>query len=393
MWRGAAIAALALSVGFAAAGVILPDRLLLFSEPHGRARLLEALAGPSPLALILPSFTEPDWFSQLPQLVPWALAFGAAILCTVIAVLSRRASASVVATAAGFILVAGWTIARPSAAVRETIAARGIAAAITASDGDWLRPIDYTQLRRADPGRLRQLTTLSQTPLESAEGYSATPAAVAAGRYEVQIWFNRLQPREGQIAVNASRARLAEASGNLPNPTTLTVEVPAATRNFIVRIADKAVGASVSAVRLVPLGPPASGRRPTIDVQAIEPLPGRDHAYIVYGDEHSFPEGGTFWTRGTRRARVWIAPAGATRMTLTISTGPLAGDVFLKSASDSRKVQVQAGQAQKVTFDVPEGGVLVPLEVQSSTVFLPTDGDPQVRDIRPLGCRVEIALE
>lgn len=393
MWRGPAIAALALSVGLAAAGVMVPGRLLLFSEPHGRARLLEALGGPSPLALTLPSFTEPDWYSQLPQLMPWTLAFAAAIAGAVIAVLSRRASASIVATAAGFILVAAVTTARPSAAVRETIAARGIAAAVAASDAEWLRPIEYSQLRRADPQRLRELTTLSQTPREGGEDYTAAPAEVAAGRYEVQIWFNSLQPHEGQIAVYASRARLAGAAGSLANPTSLTVEVPAATRNFAVRVADKAVGASVSAVKLLPLGPPAGGRRPTIDVQAIESLPGREHAYIVYGDEHAFPEGGTFWTRGTRRARLWIAPAGATRMMLTVSTGPLAGEVRLTSASGSRRVHVEAGRTQKVTFDVPEGGALVPLEVQSSTVFLPTDGDPQTRDIRPLGCRVEIALE
>jgi hypothetical protein len=393
MWRGPAIAALALSVGFAAAGVLLPARLLLFSEPHGRARLLEAIGGPSPLALALPSLTEPDWLSQVQQLIPWTLAFGAAIGCAVIAVVSRRASASAIATAAGFILVASFTTARPSAAVRESIVARGIATAVTASDGDWLRPIDYTQLRRADAERLRELTTFSQPPRAGADDYAATPAMVAAGRYEVQIWFNGLQPREGQIAVTASRARLAEASGSLANPTMLTAELPVPTRNFTVRIADKAVGASVSAVRLVPLGPPASGTRPAIDVQAIEPLPGRNQAYLVYGDEHSFPEGGTFWTRGTRRARLWIAPAGATRMTLTVSTGPLAGDVFLKSAAGSRNVHVQAGETQAATFDVPKGGALLPLEVQSSTVFLPTDGDPQARDIRPLGCRVEITLD
>jgi len=74
----------------------------------------------------LPSFTEPDWFSQLPQLIPWTLAFAAALVCAVIAVLSRRPSASIAGTAAGFILVAGVTTARPSAAVRETIAVAAI---------------------------------------------------------------------------------------------------------------------------------------------------------------------------------------------------------------------------------------------------------------------------
>jgi hypothetical protein len=392
-WRGPAIAALAVSLVFAAAGVLLPARLMLFSEPHGRARLLDAIGGPSPLALTLPSFTEPDWYSQLPQLIPWTLAFGAALVCAVVAVLSRRASATAIATTAGFVLVAAVTTARPSAAVREAVAARGIAAALPALDRDSMETLDYARLRRADDVRVRELTTLSPTPRERGEDYAAAPAAVAAGRYEVQIWFNTLQPREGHIFVTASRALLAETSGSLTNPATLPVELPVPTRNFTVRIADKAVGASVSAVRLVPLGPPAGGSRSGIDVQAIESLPGRKHAYIVYGDEHTFPEGGTFWTRGTRRARLWIAPAGAARMRISLSTGPLAGDVLLKTSVGSRKVQVPAGRPEQVTFDLPEGSALVPLEVQSTTVFLPTDGDSQSRDIRPLGCRVEIALE
>lgn len=392
-WRGPAIAALAVSLGLAAAGVALPARLMLFSEPHGRARLLEALGGPSPLALTLPSLTEPDWYSQLPQLIPWTLALGAALFCAVVAVLWRRASASVIAAAAGFLLAAGVTTARPSAAVREATAARGIAEALPALDSDWMEALDYTRLRRPDQARLRELTTLSPTPREGGEDYSAAPAAVAAGRYEVQIWFNTRQPREGHIAVTASRARLAATSGRLTNPATLLAEVPAPTRNFTVRITDKAVGATVSAVRLVPLGPPAGGSRPAIDVQAIEPLPGREHAYVIYGDQHTFPEGGTFWTRGTRRARLWIVPAGAARMRITVSTGPLAGEVLLKTAVGSRHLHVPAGRPQQVTFDLPEGGAPAPLEVQSSTVFLPVDGDPQSRDIRPLGCRVEIALE
>jgi hypothetical protein len=67
--------------------------------------------------------------------------------------------------------------------------------------------------------------------------------------------------------------------------------------------------------------------------------------------------------------------------------------VLLKTAGGSRTVPVPAGTPQHVMLDVPAGGSLVPLDVQSRTVFLPTDADPQSRDIRPLGCRVEIALE
>jgi len=392
-WRGPALALVAMSVGVAVAGVALPGRLLLFSDPHGRARLLEAIAGPSPLALTLPSLTEPDWFALLPQLIPWTLALVAAIAGAAAFGRTRHLWPGVIAAAAGFILVASVTTAHPSAAVRETIAARGIAAALTASDVDWLRTIDYPRLRRAEPGRLREMTTLSQAPQAAGDEYAMTPPAVAAGRYEVQIWFNSLQPREGKIAVAASRARLGETAGTLTNPSTLTVEVPVATRNFTVRIADKSVGAAVSAVRLVPLGPTSAGTRPNLDVQAIESLPGRDRAYIVYADEHSFPENGTFWTRGTRRARLWIVPAGAARMALDVSSGPIAGEVFLKTAAGSSKIQVPAGRAQKVKFDLPAGEALVSLEVQSRTVFLPTDNDPQSRDIRPLGCRVEISLE
>src|SRR5262249_25730925 len=137
-----------------------------------------------------------------------------------------------IGAAAGFIIVAGLTTARPSAAVRDAIAARGIADALTAFDGDRVRTLDYARLRRADAVRLRELTTLSQTPQEAKNDYATLPTPVAAGRYEVQIWFNSLHAREGDIVVTASRARLAATAGPLSNPTTILVEVPVPTRSF-----------------------------------------------------------------------------------------------------------------------------------------------------------------
>jgi hypothetical protein len=393
-WRGLAFAALAISVTLAVGGSAFPGRLLLFSEPHGRARLLEAVAGPAPLAALLPSLTEPDWFSQLGQLTPWLLALAAAGTVAVLAsARARRAWPVAIAASMAFIVVAGVTTARPSAAVREATAARGIADALAAADDQQVSAFDYTRLSRADADRFRQLTTLSESLLMTGSDYATTASTVAAGRYDVQIWFNSLRPRDGEILVTASRARLGAASGTLQNPTILPVEVPANTRNFMVRIADKAVGAAVTAVRLVPLGPLRDGLRPSLDARAIESLPGRDHAYVVYPDEHTYPEGASFWTRGTRRAQVWIAPAGAARMTLTISTGPLDGEVFLETPAGPRTLHIPGGQQERATFELPPTRALVPVEVQSSTLFLPTDEDPRSRDTRPLGCRVEIALE
>ena len=103
-------------------------------------------------------------------------------------------------------------------------------------------------------------------------------------------------------------------------------QLPVTIRRLLVQIPDKQLAASVRRIDLIPRAvvPPAD--REDVPVRTVETLPERAGAYLVYTDEHAYPENGIFWSRGTEETHVMIAAAGITRLTLTLSTGPMAGD-------------------------------------------------------------------
>jgi hypothetical protein len=62
-------------------------------------------------------------------------------------------------------------------------------------------------------------------------------------------------------------------------------------------------------------------------------------------------------------------------------------------AGSERKVQLTAGETANVSAPIPAGIRLVPVTIQSSGFFRPTEFDPSSSDTRGLGCRVLITLE
>ncbi|MFN7914459.1 MAG: hypothetical protein U0Q55_03905 [Vicinamibacterales bacterium] len=388
---------LALSVGIAAFGIASPERLMLFSDPHGRARLLEFFQAGSPLALVVPTFTDPDWESHVWPLVLWlgATALGGAALWLA----SRIARSPWTLSAAGAItfLVAGAVFtAHPAAAVREATALRGDLDVLWAFDGDRFRTLDYASLARTTPDRLRELTTLRLTPRVPADAkgpYELGPLELPPGTFDASVWFNGRAARSGEVSVAGPRATFGALTGTLDNPATFPVTLPVAGRRVMVRITDLGVARAATEVRLVPrdiVPPPARDPRP---VRAVEGLPGPAGAYLVYTDGDAYPEMGTFWSRGTAATTVLVAPAGAARMTLTLSTGPMAGTVVVTTPAGRQSFAMQAGVDQQVSIALPQGARLVPLTIQSSVMFRPGEITTESRDFRGLGCQVRIALE
>ena len=97
--------------------------------------------------------------------------------------------------------------------------------------------------------------------------------------------------------------------------------------------------------------------------------------YLAHADEHAYPENGIFWSRGTEETRVMIAAAGITRLTLTLSTGPMAGTVCLCLWPEENRHHA-CGRIQVVSWDVaPTTQRLIPVTVQSSVMFRPAEMD------------------
>ena len=394
---------MAISLGVAAIGVAWPARLFLFSDPHGRARLLEWIQGGSPLALVVPTFTEPDWQSDLAPLTMWLGAAVAALILAWIAgrLLSTRQGGLKAWPVAGvacatFLLVGAALSARPDAAVRDATARRGALDVVWQFDGTRLRTFDYQTLGRATPERLRELTTVAfaRGPSPATRGVVAGPVDLPAGAYEAVVWFDSARPRDGEVVVSASpRATFARFSGLLANPARVPFELPVGVRRLAVEVPDLQTAQAVSEVQIVPRAVLPPSERPEIRARTIESLPGRERSYVIYLNDEAYPEGGVFWTRGTATAETLLAVAGASRLTLALSTGPMSGPVTVTAAGESRTVDMTGDRSTTISFALPPGQSLVPVAIRSAVMFRPGEVNPASGDLRGLGCHVGISLD
>lgn len=389
---------MAASLAISAFSMLAPGRFVLYSEPHGRARILEIVQAGSPLALVVPTFTDPDWAMHLAPFAVW-MAIGLVSLLVGVALATRRwmtAYRLAAVTSACFIVGGAFATATPSAEIRRATAQRGVLEWLAAYDGARSRLATYRPLAKTTFADAIPLATLSldpETPRPE-DGRVAGPITVPPGRYEARVWFNSTAERRGVIRVGTlSGATFATQEGLLANPVVMPFDAPFAVGRLTVSATDAVVAADVTRVEIGAVDVvPASDRDPS-PIHAVESLP-RSGAFIAYTDEWSYPERGTFWTRGQARARVLIAPAGASRVVLFFSTGPRDSQVTWQAGNDAPRVTaVPANQEVTVAVPVMAGASIVPLVLSADTEFRPGDVNPQSTDMRRLGVRVRIELE
>jgi hypothetical protein len=389
---------LSISLGLALVGAAWPSRFLIFSEPHGRARLLETIQAGAPLALSIPTFTTFDWQQSLVALVPWlaAAAFG---LLTMIALSRWRTTALWLGTAGAGVslLSAGVLTGRATAEVREDAAARGALAVMWRYDPHALRAFDYTRLRRMDAVDLLRVSTLAVRQAGSGADNRprgvAGPFALPPGSYQARVWFSSTRPQEGEILVSSSRrAVFGRSTGVFQNPAVVPFELPVGARRVSVAVGDATVAVGVNLIEVKPADIVPVAEREDLPVRAIESIAGRPDAHVVYLDDHAYPEGGVFWTRSTERATVLITPAGASRIVLTLHLGPKSGEVVVDIAGKETRVHVNANDTAVLDVEAPPDVRLVPISIQSPGSFRPAEVDPASTDTRLLGCQVRVDI-
>ena len=133
---------------------------------------------------------------------------------------------------------------------------------------------------------------------------------------------------------SSDRAVYARVRNGVQNPLVVPFALPFGVRRLTVSASGAARGAQRAELEPVAIVPP--DRREPTTPRTIEAIPEHPGAYLGYTNEHAYPEGGVFWTRGTGEAAVLVAPAGARRMTVTLFSGPSGadcyGDSFRRSA-------------------------------------------------------------
>lgn len=395
-FRGLVTAAIAGSALFTVAAAAWPQSRLFYSDPHGRARVLQTIEAGAPLADTIPTFTDPDWADQIGGLAPWLLA---AICATAAVLVAGRRGASPARATTTFLLVGGGVAALivPSprtAEGRDAVAARGALHALWEFDGGRHRALDYARGGRPSADRLRDLRTLRVGGGVVDGQFRSDAVTIPPGAYDVVVWFKGTRPREGRVrALELPDSTVALVEGQIANPVTLRIELPVRARALTTRVDGAAAAADVAHVDVVPLAVKAPDDRPPFQVRTFEPIPGPPHAFVVYTDENVYPEGGVFWTRGTADTQAYVAPAGARRLRLTLSTGPRDGEVRIVGPAGARTEPMRANEPREVMLDLPAGQELVPLRLGASVMFRPGEADPASSDMRALGCRVLLALE
>jgi hypothetical protein len=113
---------------------------------------------------------------------------------------------------------------------------------------------------------------------------------------------------------------------------------------------------------------------------------------IIYADDDTYPEGGVFWTRETRAAKVLVATGGASTLIMTLHVGPSAGGVRLIVDGEDHSVTLAADQTLVTSIPLKGGARLIPIVVEAPGRFRPSDRDPRSTDRRWLGCQVRIEL-
>jgi hypothetical protein len=390
---------LAVSVAVALAGVVAPQQFMLFSAPHGLANIVAAMEGPSPLSYLLPTFTEGATRAPLQQLAPWAVA---AMLALVVVACARRlrgrlagfaaAAAGVVVFAIGGAALAG---APAEASQQRATALRGRLELMRAFDSASTRGLDYSISRRLSD---RLLLARSAVRLSRADGaWSADPKRLAGpfdlppGRFAVRIGYGGARG-DGASPVSVMLGdRIPIARGTADSTTPLEFELPIQGSVWL-DTASEALAASVEQIVIVPESIVPRGSRAGVDVHAVEAIEGRPGAFIAYADADTFPENGVFWTKGTSAGKILVAPAGASTLVLTLHVGPAAGTVQLTVDGQDRSVPLARDQTRQLEIPLSPAARLVPIVVQSSGSFRPSDHEPGSTDRRWLGCQVRVSL-
>ena len=392
---------LTVSLAVAAAGVVQPERFMLFSAPHGAANMAAAAQGGSPLSYLLPTFTEGGSLRRpLALLAPWAFAALLGLLAVVVTSQLTGRPAGFTAASAGLtaFVVGGAVLAGTPAPAeqRRATAMRGRLDLMRAYDGPALRGFEYAEHGKLDDRRLLELTAVSafraDGSLSGDPRRLAGPFHLPPGRFTARIAFSGTATRDGAaFVVLGDRTPIARTQGPLNSATTLAFTLPFDATTWVA-VSDAALATLVQKVEIAAESVVPRRARLDVDVHAIDAIAGQPGAYVVYGDDETYPEGGVFWTRSTHAGRVFVSPAGASTLVLTLHVGPVGGAVRVRVDGQDHSVTLARDQTRQIEIPLVRADRLIPVTVEAPGRFRPSDHEPGSTDQRWLGCQVRIGL-
>jgi hypothetical protein len=388
---------LAISLSIAAIALLDPGRKVLFSPPHGTARIIDLVQGSAPLTAVLPTFTEQEWGTALTRAVPWVVAAVSAWCLASLAARTwqLRTIGMAIVEALTFIVVGGLLSQTPGATDRLESALRGRINLMQAYDPEHLRGFDYAARAKLDPpGLLRASALAIERSATSAarQGRVGGPLDLPPGIYEARVTFRGPSHRAADVLISTGNDYVLASSGPLvSNPVTVAFDLPLRSSVWV-SLSDRSATESVDLVEVRPISIVSKSRRPIAYARVIEPFASHPGAYVAYVDDEIYPEGGVFWTKGRNRAEVLVAPAGAAELLITLFVGPAGGSAILTVARRTWEVALSPNEARQMSVSLPRDATLLSVQVQASQSFRPSVVDPKSADTRALGSQVRIGL-
>jgi hypothetical protein len=396
--RALVISTLALSLAIAVLTIGSSGENLLYSDPHGAARLVKFLQGSAPFDLTLPTFTEENWRAPLEALLPWVVASGLVWLAT--SLLARRRLLQSVfwtgTTAAAGILVVASVLARVGTSSRASIVVRGQLGLMAEYDPSRLRAVDLTHARKIDDAELFAAASISLRPALDASVKDPhvleESLELPEGHYEARVWFEGARQPKGEAFVGLTdKVVIARAPAPLANPVRLSFELPVGARAFV-GLSDADAARAVARIDIAPTFLVPRSARDGAQSRVVEPLSGAIPSFIAYLDDHTYPEGGVFWTRNSEKGTVVVVTAGASKLGLVLHVGPNGGPVAVVAGGQQIDVDLAPDETRELTVPLPPGAKRIVVSVKAARAFRPAEVDPKSDDQRQLGCQVRPVL-
>lgn len=396
--RTTAIVCAVLSVLVGVSGAIGTGQFLLYSAPHGVSRILLNLQGSAPLTEALPTFTQPEWMVPALGLAPWAAAVAAAVgagwLTARVVVSSLWIG---LAEVIAFMAISSLLMSSLPPQSRAAARTRGDLALIERFDPVRARAFDYARMARLSPPEWVQALSMSfdRTPGSEPDAIGRLTDALhlPPGTYTARVWFDGRRALGGALQATVGYDNLlARLDAPLPNPAELTFTLPVAVPVFWLQLTDLESARAVRRLEIDARSVEPASARSRADVLAVEATSGWMNGYLAYLGG-AYPENGVFWTRATEAARLLLVPAGAGTAIVRFEAGPVLTDVRLAIGGDVRTLALKPRGTAEVRVPLPAGVSSIPVEVQASAAFRPSEVDSSSSDTRQLGCRVRLVLE
>ncbi len=218
------------------------------------------------------------------------------------------------------------------------------------------------------------------------------PFTLPAGRYRAAVWLDGSRPRDGSAVVHVGRSVTVASAPFSTTSASLEFALPIAAP-VSVGVATNALADAVRRIEIAPTSLEPKSSRPSVDVRGAGPVDGNPLAFAVYVDDHTRPEGATFWTLGMKPSSVIVATAGSGVLRLTLRAGSASGSTATVDAGNHHEsVRLNADEIRSLDVPLRADQHIVPLTVVSSTAFRPVDVDSKSTDTRLLGCQVRLEL-